>query len=486
MRDARANWGAGRRIGGGLTRLLHLALVPAVVGCVSIPAPVERYPLDQPGTPQAVAVIAAREAPKTALLTFAHGRAEAAVKSGAGGAVLGALVANALAPLALLAGPGAILALPAIVGGGAAVGFAAGAAAGTEAVVPQEQAAVIERLAADAAGQLRLPERTAETVAGSVKNLAALDAVVIDMAAPTDPQAFRVLRERGFGAAIEIRVKELGFDAAGKETIMALFMTAEARLVDTATGEPVALRGLVYVSPPHASGLWMQDEAALTRAEIDRARRTLAERAVQDLLLRIDGEDGQSTLYGEICGLASRSPPLQWRFWDSRHLVESRVDSLSPMFAWEALPAEPGSSAGYKNWDPGALPSAALWAKASDITYDLRIWSEADGAPGELVYERERLPHPQHRVEAMLKPDSTYFWSVRMRYVIGGRAVVSRWSAANTPQFLLRWSLRPALFYSRRDDGKVEPVALSFYARLTPCQWLDFVPAANYYRFRTP
>ena len=450
--------------------LAQLTTLPAVIGRSSSSQLAERHPLDRHGAPKAVAVLASPEAPKTRVQPFARGLVES-VATGAGAAEIFGLVA--------LSGPATILYLPVFAAAGAAVGLAAGAAARAEDVVPEERAAAIQRLAADALDKLQLLERTAAAVAGITKKFAELDAAVVENAMQGDSSAHAALRERGFGVAIEVKVKDVGFEAVGADTIMSLFLTAEATLVDTKTGRPVAQRGLVYVSPQHAHQLWTRDSGALTHAEIERAYNTLAERMVEDLLLGAAAGSARPGTALDICGLAPRSPAHQWT---GPGLAAPTVESVTPMLAWETAPSGPWSSS-YHAWNPNERPiDATPWGrgKQSDITYDLRIWSVADGAPDALIYERLKLPHPRHRVETALEPGSTYLWSVRMRYVVDGRVRATRWSAAAEPEFRLGTHLGDALFYAVADNGSLKR------AVCTACQCLDFTPAPNRFRFTTP
>ena len=390
------------------------------------------------------------------------------------------------------------------------MGLAAGAAADADSsmppAVPKEDTAIIERLAADAVRRLQLPELTAQDVSAGARRLAGLDAVVIEGDFAAEPNAYRALRERGFGAAIQLEVKEIGFSGSGADSIISLYVTAEARLVDTATGKPIAQRGLVYVSPQGGSPLWIRDDAALTRMEIERAYRTLAERIVEDLLLQADGGtrpyQAPRTVRAaaDTCGLVPRTPKLQWEGGGhrARRLAESGVESVTPVLSWdEGPPTEPGAAQRKPHWSPdwrpneppATLESSRITPVASgkegDVSYDLRIWSVVDGAPGALAYERQRLREPQHRVETALEPSSTYFWSVRMRYSVDGRERVTRWSAAKVPSAALPKPLLDALFYSRMDSGTLRLMPCTD-DMLTPCSCLDFIPALNYYRFRTP
>ncbi|MBK9244752.1 MAG: hypothetical protein IPM30_07810 [Burkholderiales bacterium] len=473
-----SGWRLGEATGRAVLRLTAASVLLVVAGCMSIPSVPDRpptlsgHPLDSPSAPQAVAVVASPAPPQASVIAKLAESGEAA-KSVAGGAALGAYVGYILLmPLALVAaGPAGILAAPSIIGGAAVVGGVVGTAAAVDSLVPKEEAAAIERLAQDFVVQLRLSEATAEAVVAGIRKFSRLDAAVTDGGAGAVPSDFRALRERGFGAAIEVKVKEVGFVGSGADPLMALFITAEARLVDTATGQAAGLRGLVYLSPQHGIRVWTQDGAELTRQEILRGTNTLAERVVDDLVLRAVGDTEPSDPDFEICGLAPRRPKPQWSgvlLFGSKQPVDSTVESVTPLLEWEEEIRE--------QW---GLPGAG------ELAYDLRIWSVVDGAPGALAYERVGLAQPRHLVEAPLKAGSTYFWSVRLRHVKDGRTSVSRWSASNTPIVHLGGQLRDALFYSHVVDGTVQPLPCPG-GDVYPCRWLDFIPAANYHRFRTP
>jgi hypothetical protein len=143
------------------------------------------------------------------------------------------------------------------------------------------------------------------------------------------------------------------------------------------------------------------------------------------------------------------------------------------VLAWSALPPAGGTS------DPGP------WATAKDLRYDLRIWKTADDAPGNIVYERLGLTATRHQVEVALAPASTYAWSVRMRGTVDGHSRAAPWSLSKAPPVFSKPFLRQARF-----DAFVTPGAVKLQTcRLDswiPCACLDYVPAANAYRFTTP
>ncbi len=88
------------------------------------------------------------------------------------------------------------------------------------------------------------------------------------------------------------------------------------------------------------------------------------------------------------------------------------VDSLLPTLKWQAL-------------DSG------------DATYDLVIYEslttkEGKKALGREVYYRKGLAGTEHRLEEPLKPDTEYYWSVRVRK----GDTVSKWATYDYDLFL--------------------------------------------------
>lgn len=197
-----------------------------------------------------------------------------------------------------------------------------------------------------AVAELRLPELTATAIVTDVERWSPYRAEVVADAgpvSPTDASYWQSLRERGYGAALDVRLVKVGFAGrGGSDPGIRLILSAEARLVETATGAPTALRGLVYLSPPHDETGWTRDGGALMKTEIERAYRTLAERMVDSLVLRTEifvGFDAPPPPY--TCGVEPTRPKLEWEgvLFGVRHPATAVVQSLNPVLAWEGVPA---------------------------------------------------------------------------------------------------------------------------------------------------
>jgi hypothetical protein len=88
-----------------------------------------------------------------------------------------------------------------------------------------------------------------------------------------------------------------------------------------------------------------------------------------------------------------------------------------------------------------------------DVTYDLTIWTAKVGLHqvqrGSIVYERQGLTEPSHRIETALELSTHYLWAVRAHFKHDGETQVTPWSyeiaarAPDKPQYYHFWT--PAL-----------------------------------------
>ena len=96
--------------------------------------------------------------------------------------------------------------------------------------------------------------------------------------------------------------------------------------------------------------------------------------------------------------------------------------------AWSASCASVASRQPALRWQPFAAKEATeSESGVSGITYELKIWVAAHDAPGKLVYAREGLSEPSHTVQEPLSTATTYFWSIRARFLLNGAPRVTDW-----------------------------------------------------------
>ena len=125
-----------------------------------------------------------------------------------------------------------------------------------------------------------------------------------------------------------------------------------------------------------------------------------------------------------------------------------KVDSLQPTLQWESFPIH----------DDKIADNKELLSRIKNVAYDLRIWIVENDFQVELVYARQRLPDCTHKIEHILKPSTTYFWSVRASFQLDGKFRATKWS------------------YSRLPNPPSVP---------DPCR-LDYIPVSNYCCFISP
>ena len=468
------------------TRVASFALSCCILatGCSTSPPKGPDLPpvlFARSGPPAKIAVVPAPYAPESNLAVFASDSGSGATKGAMGGAAAGAVVPLALVNHPLLI-PLAIAAMP----GTALIGLVVGAFSGARGATPPETAAAIERLITARLTDLRMSESTARIVVASIEKTGVLRGEVLaedELTAAAVTPDYRPLAVRDFGAVIEVGVRRIAFtQARGTDPNLALIVTAEARLLDAVTGKPVTSRHFAYESPKYVSSLWAQDDGKLVGTEFARAQFVLGERIVETLLLGAEWSPiSRAGSFGNVfiaCGLPPTAPSPSVALF-SRHLDERKIDSRWPTLAWEAFPLA--------SW----VESDKDLGKAENVRYDLRLWEASEkNFVGELVYERSDLPATNHRLENELKSGTQYFWSVRARYTVGGRPQATRWNAAQQPQYFSTPELKAAVAEPGTDRDVASPSCtargLSDVVTWTPCRCLDFIPAANYYRFTTP
>lgn len=106
-----------------------------------------------------------------------------------------------------------------------------------------------------------------------------------------------------------------------------------------------------------------------------------------------------------ISGLKPETPPA----WSTGC---APVMLLQPSLRWQAFAPKEAE---------GSEPAI------SGVTYEVRVWEAFHEAPGKLVYVREGLLEPSHTLQEPLKVATNYFWSVRARFMLGGKPRVTDW-----------------------------------------------------------
>jgi hypothetical protein len=440
-------------------RFLSLVVAASVFlqdGCVTVAPPA---PTAAVGTNLGVMAIApAQYVPPSNFVTFAKGAGAGAAK---GAAVVGAPAAGMSAILAASAAGTFVYPVAILMGVMlTATSTAVGAVEGAKAAVPTEMAKQVESAINRAVAGLDAQNKLAGQVALLVN---AEPWIRLSDASPAGPSSlaarpdYAPLQTAGINTVLEIAVTEIGFESCGSEFVrrlssacveapnkrmVDLFMFAQARLVRVSDGAEIFARQIHYKSARREVPRWMAKDGQLLAEEFDYAYRELAERVRDEVLLvasielpapsSFPGIPGdQNPMYG-ICWLAPVDPKvkpvlipeiasLAFKKTDicpASGMHFSTVESLRPSLRWSGFPRDLDR----QNLDPAVLQ------KISNVTYDLKIWQEEGCERGRPVYERTGLATPAHVVEEALAPASRYFWSVRARFTLDDRPMVTRWA----------------------------------------------------------
>ena len=339
------------------------------------------------------------------------------------------------ATTAVMAATAAPIAVPlAVLGGVAAMvtGTVQAAMETPKGIVPKETAEKIEAAISGAISGQDVQRALAGQLATMLKSDPRVRLATVSAAGPDQPTArpdYTQLRNAGIDTVIEIAINEIGFDgciANNRECqpphTLHLFLHGQARMVRVADGASLYEWPLDYNSGPHELTRWLADDGRLLGEELNLAYRELAER-----------------IYDEAYLITPIALPFVQNAWRDRCWLEplypehelfhgDRVETLRPALRWTSFPREIDR----QQLDPAVLQ------KISDVTYDLRIWDEdvdqnsrdrfiTEQWRNRLIYERIGLAAPQHTLEVPLTPASRYYWSVRARFVVDGRPMVTRW-----------------------------------------------------------
>lgn len=130
---------------------------------------------------------------------------------------------------------------------------------------------------------------------------------------------------------------------------------------------------------------------------------------------------------------------LRPEYPEVHHLAFVEVDSLQPMLRWESFPRPQDHEA----------DNEGLMNRIRVVTYELKIWRAENDYPGELVYTRQGLPEPSHKIDDSLQRCTKYFWTIRARFTLEGHSRVTEWGLATTSYISPRVAYVPIPFYYR-------------------------------------
>ena len=410
---------------------LIATLLGFLIGCAGLPT---TPPYAGDFRPRAIVILPARHTPETDMSSYAIGAGAGAARGAAEGAGASAGIAALAAtthPLFLVGFPQVTVALMTVL-------VPLGALGGSQAAMSPAMAERVTSTISEAVSRAKLHE----DLSNYVLDAAAMRPEVL----PQQPlglppgksgagQDYTPLKTRGIDATLEVGITAVRIKTDGpKDLKMQMILEASARMVRIADNRKLKAESYRYTSPLYPIRTWIASKGSRINQEFDHGLRYLAESILTGFVDHtywpyppkiIGGE------YFDVCGLVPQSPEHQTRAPQTKYsfindllgtpriviqegkVVPSLVDSLQPEFRWESFPRE--SDARHRD-------------AITDVTYELRIWRTEQGRSGPVIYERVLIPDSSHRIEASLRPLTTYFWSVRARYSLDGAQFVTPWS----------------------------------------------------------
>jgi hypothetical protein len=385
-----------------------------------------------------------------------HAAKESATGAGAGLAT-GVLLMFATGPL----GPAvATVMIPALTIGGAATG----AAAGWSKAIPAEDARAAEQALARSRDDLS--NEIAQRIAGRLASVGR-HAKSADVPGQSD------LR-------IEVSIDRWGLaGGAGPDPLTGFFIAASYKVSDARGTATVAQGSFLEGGPQRTISEWTRGDAELLTRAVDATLSRAAETIVDATFLVHDFHVERASLSTpSACGLKPISPRATYHLAPYESHPEP-VASLTPLLVWESFPR-------MRDVEEGP---ADLLAQVSDVRYDLRVWNDERGGPGDVAYERTGLAlAPEggtvsHRLEAPLAAASKYLWSVRARFRLDGEERITRWSH----DMFIDVGAIPLGFLDRYMpySGPRNPYESRAAARRRDCRD-DSIPPLHYLSFTTP
>jgi len=226
------------------------------------------------------------------------------------------------------------------------------------------------------------------------------------------------------GASLEVALTRVGTEGSGVDPPLLVFMNARARIVRASDGAELFAADYRYEGERRTLREWSAERGAPLLHALETGYATLGAQ-IFDGVFRLypfpDRDVHTSGLLGTAFGLAPLDPTTRGQLsddlWLGSWLEWQEVEDRRPTLRWQSFP---------RATDSNAAP--AEMGRVTNVRYDLLIAREKDGTPAEIVYRREGLPAPRHRLEKPLEAATRYFWTVRARFELDGRTQLTEWS----------------------------------------------------------
>lgn len=224
------------------------------------------------------------------------------------------------------------------------------------------------------------------------------------------PPDYTLLADAGVENVLELAITRISAEGESLDAPLALKMLAHARLLRTADNTELFSTDAEYKGDRHTRSEWAADQSKLLLEALSAGCGVLGRHIYEEVFVLYPFPDQQwhSRFPRGSLGLAPVDPPLGFSM--------GKVKNLHPTLRWQGFPRDSDVKVAPKEMD-----------RVKKVTYDLFV-AEQHGKDLEMIYQRQRIPNPEHTLEISLRPKTDYTWSVRARFEFDGRERVTEWS----------------------------------------------------------
>lgn len=242
-------------------------------------------------------------------------------------------------------------------------------------------------------------------------------------------EALGSLKQQGYDQALTLKIDRFGFVGdKGDDPLLGLYIEVSARITDTISQSEMYHRRFHSFGKVRRYSEWVSVDAEMLSVEVNGYIDKLAEDIVNGLFLSYDLpiDSGSWTFPGSetygCCWICPVNPALEINYFP--HITQGwPTVSTKPQLAWRPFPNE----------QQQIKFQAKTGSRASNILYDLRIWSVPRQQLDTPTYERYAITGTTHQVEEALEPGRSYRWSVRACFDLAPRVACTPWAFCLVP-----------------------------------------------------
>jgi len=240
-------------------------------------------------------------------------------------------------------------------------------------------------------------------------------------------QDYRPLAAKGIDTVIETTLTKAGTRGDGLDSPLLLYMHANIRLIRTRDNAVMTSTDYIHEGSRLKLSEWAQNDAARLLDELKTGYEALALH-IYDGVFRLYPFPDRSPQWGGLLsaafGLAPVFPPTRGQLTGDpvigNRFEWTTVDNLQPTLQWQSFPRQ-----------ADIADAPADMARVRNVRYDVIVARERNLAPAEVIYRRQALSTPEHKLEVALLPGTRYFWTVRARFELDGRERVTAWGSTH-------------------------------------------------------